>query len=150
MRIVMGSDHGGVQLKAELVKYLVSLGHEPIDIGTHGSEAVDYPDFAFMVAGAVATGEFSRGIMIDGAGIGSSMVANKLPGVRAALANDLYAARNSREHNDANLLTLGARVIGVGLAQEIVRVWLNTDFDPRHQKRIDKILHIEAQLFHRR
>jgi ribose 5-phosphate isomerase B len=132
----MGSDHGGVQLKAELVKYLVSLGHEPIDIGTHGSEAVDYPDFAFMVAGAVATGEFSRGIMIDG--------------VRAALANDLYAARNSREHNDANLLTLGARVIGVGLAQEIVRVWLNTDFDPRHQKRIDKILHIEAQLFHRR
>ncbi|MGE5707317.1 MAG: ribose 5-phosphate isomerase B [Bacteroidota bacterium] len=149
MKIVIGSDHGGFGLKAELIKYLAELGHEPVDFGTHSPDPVDYPDFAFLVAGAVATGEYPRGIIIDGAGIGSSMVANKLPGVRAALCNDLYAARNSREHNCANVLTLGARVIGSGLAKEIVRVWMTTEFDPRHQARIDKISRFETQLFAR-
>lgn len=146
MKLVIGSDHGGYSLKESLKAFLKELGHETLDFGTHSEAAVDYPDFAFLVAAAVASGEAERGIIVDGAGIGSSIVANKVPGVRAALANDLYAARNCRAHNDANVLTLGGRVIGVGLAQEIVRIFLDTAFETRHQRRIDKITEFERDI----
>ncbi|MBC7543899.1 MAG: RpiB/LacA/LacB family sugar-phosphate isomerase, partial [Candidatus Sericytochromatia bacterium] len=122
-------------------------GHTVIDFGTHGKDPVDYPDFAFLVAAAVAERQAEVGIMIDGAGIGSAMVANKVPGIRAAMCNDLYAARNARQHNAANVLTLGAMVIGAGLAKEIVTTFLKTEFEARHQRRIDKITRLEQQLF---
>lgn len=147
MQIVIGSDHGGFPLKAELKGYLSELGHTAVDFGTHSADPVDYPDFAFLVAAAVASGEYPLGIIVDGAGIGSSIVANKVPGVRASLCNDLFAARNAREHNHANVLTLGSRVIGSGLAKEIVKTWLNTSPDPRHNARIGKIRQLETQLF---
>lgn len=147
MKLVIGSDHGGFSLKENLVSVLKEAGHDVADLGTHSEAPVDYPDFAILVAAAVAGKEAERGIIVDGAGIGSSIVANKFPGVRAALCNDLYAARNCREHNDANVLTLGARVVGVGLAQEILKVFLSTTFASRHQPRIDKIADLERQLF---
>ncbi|MGV3526230.1 MAG: ribose 5-phosphate isomerase B [Candidatus Sericytochromatia bacterium] len=148
MKLAIGSDHGGYPLKEELKEFIRSeFRYEVVDFGTHSTEAVDYPDFAFLVAGAVASGDYPLGILIDGAGIGSAMVANKLPGVRAACCNDLFAARNSRAHNQANVLTLGSAIIGKGLAQEILRVWLTTTFEDRHQKRIDKIVRLERELY---
>ncbi|MEB3284216.1 MAG: ribose 5-phosphate isomerase B [Candidatus Sericytochromatia bacterium] len=147
LRIVVASDHGGFTLKESLLRWLVSSGHATRDLGTLDAEPCDYPDYALLAAAAVAQGEAERGIIIDGAGIGSAIVANKLPGVRAAMCNDLYAARNSRAHNDANVLTLGARVIGEGLAQEIVKTWLETTFELRHGPRIEKILKLEQKLF---
>lgn len=147
MKIVIASDHGGYPLKQELIGYLRELGHEAVDFGTHSTEAVDYPDFAFLVAAAVANGEFPLGIVLDGVGIGSSMVANKVPGVRASVCNDLFAARSAREHNHANVLTMGARLVGAGLAREIVKVWLSTTPDPRHAKRLGKITELESQLY---
>ena len=136
-RIVIGADHGGVELKAVLADHLRQAGHQVEDVGTSSREAVDYPVFARAVAEAVAQGQADAGIMIDGAGIGSCMAANKVPGVRAALAYDLSSARNSREHNDANVLTLGAGLIGAGLARQIVDLWLATECtEPRHQKRV--------------
>ena len=136
-RVAIGADHGGVELKAGLVEHLRAAGHTVEDVGTHSAEAVDYPVFARAVADAVASGRVELGIMIDGAGIGSSMAANKVPGVRAALAYDVSSARNSREHNDANVLTLGAGLIGAGLARQIVDVWLATECtEPRHQRRV--------------
>lgn len=136
-RVAIGADHGGFELKSRLVQHLQAAGHQVEDVGTTSREAVDYPVFARAVAEAVATRRAEVGIMIDGAGIGSSMVANKVPGVRAALAYDLSSARNSREHNDANVLTLGASLIGAGLAQQIVDVWLATECsEPRHQRRV--------------
>lgn len=147
MRIAVASDHGGFTLKFEIVRWLLAMGHEPFDMGTHSAEVCDYPDFAILAAAAVAQGQADRAIVLDGAGIGSAMVANKFPGVRAAACNDLYAARNSRAHNDANVLTLGARVIGEGLANEIIRVWLETAFESRHTPRIDKICKLEQQFF---
>lgn len=147
MRIVIASDHGGYPLKEALKPFLVELGHEPIDVGTHSQAAVDYPDFAFLAAAKVAQGEADLGIIVDGAGIGSSIVANKLPGVRAALCNCLFTAKNSRAHNDANVLTMGSGVIGVALAKDIVKTWLSTTFEPRHLPRIEKIVKLEGQLF---
>ena len=147
MKLVIGSDHGGYELKQSLIRYLGELGHAPVDFGTHSADPVDYPDFAFLVAAAVANGEFPVGIIVDGAGIGSSIVANKLPGVRASLFNDLFAARNAREHNHANVLTLGSRIIGEGLAKEIVKTWLATEPCPRHERRINKIRDLETQLY---
>ena len=136
-RVAIGADHGGVDLKAQLVEHLRAAGHEVQDLGSHSTQAVDYPVFARAVAEAVAGGRAELGIMIDGAGIGSSMAANKVPGARAALAYDVSSARNSREHNDANVLTLGASLIGAGLARQIVDVWLATDCtEPRHQRRV--------------
>jgi deoxyribose-phosphate aldolase len=136
-RLALGADHGGVELKATLAAHLRAAGHQVEDLGTHGREAVDYPVIARAVAEAVATGRAEAGIMIDGAGIGSSMVANKVAGVRAALAYDLSSARNSREHNDANLLTLGAGLIGPALAKQIVDLWLATECtEPRHRRRV--------------
>ncbi|MHB8193255.1 MAG: ribose 5-phosphate isomerase B [Bellilinea sp.] len=144
--VAIGADHGGFELKEALKKDLIELGYEIIDVGTTSKEAVDYPDFAHEVARLVAAGKAWRGMMIDGAGIGSCMVANKVPGVRAAMAYDYASASNSREHNDANVLTLGAGLIGVNLARQILKVWLSTEFGGgRHQKRIDKIIAVEKQ-----
>jgi ribose 5-phosphate isomerase B len=148
MQIAIGSDHGGFALKEQLKTFLKNeLHYDVVDFGTHSTDAVDYPDFAFLVAAAVAEGRFSMGIILDGAGLGSSMVANKLPGVRAAVCNDLFAARNARAHNQANVLTLGARIIGDLLAQEIVKTFLTTPFESRHQARIDKITRLEQEIY---
>jgi len=136
-KIAIGADHGGFDLKTVLAAHLQKAGHQVEDVGTSSREAVDYPVFARAVANAVSQGRTDVGIMIDGAGIGSCMVANKVPGVRAALAYDLSSARNSREHNDANVLTLGAGLIGAGLAEQIVKVWLATECtEPRHLDRV--------------
>ena len=136
-RIAIGADHGGYELKEQLLAHLASAGHRVNDVGTSSREAVDYPVFARAVAEAVSSGSADVGIMIDGAGIGSCMAANKVPGVRAAMAYDLSSARNSREHNDANVLTLGAGLIGAGLAKQIVDVWLATECtEPRHLNRV--------------
>ena len=144
--VAIGSDHGGFDLKELLKPEITAAGYEVLDVGTHSKDAVDYPDFAHAVAKSVSTGQAWRGIMIDGAGIGSCIVANKVPGVRAGLAYDYSSAVNSREHNDTNVLTLGAGLIGVNLAKQIVKVWLATDFGGgRHQPRIDKIVAVEKQ-----
>jgi ribose 5-phosphate isomerase B len=138
--IAIGADHGGVDLKEILKKNLVENGYEVIDVGTHTKDSVDYPDIAFSVAELVADGKAWRGVIIDGAGIGSCMAANKVPGVRAALCYDYATAVNSREHNDANVLTLGAGLIGINLAKQILNTWLTTKFGGgRHQRRVDKI-----------
>jgi deoxyribose-phosphate aldolase len=140
MKIAIGADHGGFELKARLVDHLRSQGHTLLDKGTSSNEAVDYPVYAQAVALAVARGEAERGVMIDGAGIGSCMVANKIRGVRAAMAYDLSSARNGREHNDANCLTLGAGLIGPALAVQITDVFLQTECrEPRHQRRVAMI-----------
>ncbi len=144
--VAIGTDHGGYELKENLKKYLQELGYSVIDCGTNNAASVDYPDFALAVAQQVSQGRAWRGIAIDGAGIGSCMVANKVPGVRAALCYDHATAVNSREHNNANVLTLGAGLIGVSLARQIVQTWLATDFGGgRHAGRVDKINAVEKQ-----
>jgi len=138
-KIALGADHGGFEMKEALKRVLGDLGHDFQDFGTHSTEAVDYPDFAHTVARAVASGNCDLGIMIDGAGIGSCMVANKVPGVRAAMCYDEASARNSREHNGANLLTLGGK-IPTDLMRAIVTTWLATELtEDRHRRRVDKI-----------
>ena len=144
--IAIGTDHGGVDLKNLLKKEITTLGFEVVDCGTNTTEPVDYPDIALSVATLVAEGKAWRGVIIDGAGIGSCMAANKVPGVRAALCYDYATAVNSREHNDANVLTLGAGLIGVNLAKQILTTWLATEFGGgRHAKRVDKIVAIEKR-----
>ncbi len=141
-KIALGADHGGFQLKEQLKEFLGASepGYQLIDCGTYSTEAVDYPDLAYAVARLVASGEACRGIIIDGAGIGSCMAANKVPGVRAAMCYDQATAVNSREHNNANVLTLGAGLIGPNLAKQIVTSWLATEFGGgRHARRVDKI-----------
>ena len=146
VRVAIGADHGGFQLKEKLGAYLEELGYRVCDCGTSGSGSVDYPDFAHEVARRVGGGECRWGIVVDGAGIGSCMTANKVPGVRAALCYDLSSAKNSREHNLANVLTLGAGLIGEGLAKQIVRTWLETPWGSgRHEKRVDKITAVERR-----
>lgn len=143
--IAIGADHGGYPMK-EMLKAMLQVDYVVIDCGTDSTESVDYPDFAEHVARLVSSGQAWRGIMIDGAGIGSSMVANKVPGVRAALCYDQATAVNSREHNNANVLTLGAGLIGEGLAKQIVETWLNTEFGGgRHGRRVDKIMAVEKK-----
>lgn len=138
--VALGADHGGFELKEQLKEVLEKAGFPVIDCGTHGRDAVDYPDYAYAVAQLVANGRAWRGIMIDGAGIGSCMAANKVPGVRAAMCYDQATAVNSREHNNANVLTLGAGLIGPALASQIVTTWLHTEFGGgRHARRVDKI-----------
>jgi ribose 5-phosphate isomerase B len=138
--VALGADHGGFPLKEHLKGALADLGHDVLDLGTGDTQAVDYPDFAVAVARAVAEGRAWRGIMVDGAGIGSAMAANKVRGVRAALCYDLTTAQNAREHNDANVLTLGGTLIGTRLAVDIVRAFLATEFGGgRHARRVDKI-----------
>ena len=144
--VAIGADHGGYELKEALKPELKTLGFEINDVGTNGKEAVDYPDFAHAVAQAVGSGQAWRGIMIDGAGIGSCIVANKVPGVRAGMAYDYSSAVNSREHNDTNVLTLGAGLIGVNLAKQIIKTWLTTEFGGgRHAPRVDKIKSVEKK-----
>jgi ribose 5-phosphate isomerase B len=144
--IAIGGDHGGYLLKDAIGRVLTEAGFAIRDCGTNGPEPVDYPDIAHAVARLVADGECRSGIVVDGAGIGSCMVANKVPGVRAALCHDLSSARNSRQHNHANVLTLGARFIGEGLAIEIVRAWLGTEWGPgRHAARVEKITDVERR-----
>ena len=138
--IAIGADHGGFRMKERIGFRLRESGREVIDCGTDSTEAVDYPDLALAVAEKVASGECSEGIVVDGAGIGSAMVANKVPGVRAALCYDISSARNSREHNHANVLTLGAGLIGEALAWQIVEEWLATPWaEGRHARRVEKI-----------
>lgn len=145
-KIAIGADHGGYRLKETLKSYLAELRYAVIDCGTNSEKSVDYPDFALAVAQKVAQQEAWRGIMIDGAGIGSCMTANKVPGVRAAMCYDYATAANSREHNDANLLTLGAGLIGSNQAKLIVKTWLETSFGGgRHARRVDKITAVEKQ-----
>ncbi len=139
MKIVIGADHGGYEMKEMVKAFILSLGHEVADVGCFSSASVDYPVFAKNVGEQVQNGTCSAGILICGTGIGMSMVANKLKGVRAALCHDDYTARMSREHNNANVLCLGARVIGNGVAEGIVKTWLETDFaGGRHQRRIEQ------------
>ena len=144
--IAVGADHGGYPLKEELKTFLAELGHRVRDFGTDSTEAVDYPDFAHAVARAVSEGEADLGIIVDGAGVGSAMTANKVPGVRAAACYDPKVARNSREHNDANVLTLGSGTIDSKQMREIVRVWLSTEItEERHKRRVAKIEAVERQ-----
>jgi ribose 5-phosphate isomerase B len=138
--IVIGCDHAGFALKELVKEFLTGLNIPVSDCGAYSDQSVDYPDFASQVANKVASGDFSRGILICGTGIGMSMAANRLPGIRAALCNDLFSAIMSRRHNNANILVMGGRVIGPELAKEIVRAWIETPFEGgRHQKRIDKM-----------
>jgi ribose 5-phosphate isomerase B len=142
--VAIGADHGGFDLKEELKRYLAQWGYKVLDVGTFNRDAVDYPDFAEAVANAVVRGDAWRGVVIDTAGIGSSIAANKVPGARAALCYDRATGRNSREHNDANILSLGARLIPAEVAREVVAVWLETAFaGGRHQRRVEKIRAIE-------
>jgi ribose 5-phosphate isomerase B len=148
MQIGLACDHGGFELKEELKTFLKSLGIELIDMGTFNEDSVDYPDFGVLVAEKVSRGELEKGILICGTGIGMSIVANKFPRIRAALVNDLYSSRCSREHNDANILIIGGRIIGKELAKEIVKVWLETPFaGGRHQRRLEKIEALEKEKF---
>jgi ribose 5-phosphate isomerase B len=148
MQVGLACDHGGFELKEELKAFLKTLGIEPVDMGTFNEDSVDYPDFGVRVAKKVSQGELEKGILICGTGIGMSIVANKFPRIRAALANDLYSSRCSREHNDANILIIGGRIVGKELAKEIVKVWLETPFaGGRHKKRLEKIEALEQEKF---
>jgi ribose 5-phosphate isomerase B len=149
--VAIGADHGGYPLKEALKEFVEKLGHEVIDCGTNSTESVDYPDFALAVAELVAQGRAGHGILVDGAGIGSCMAANKVPGVRAAMCYDKSTALNSREHNDANVLTLGAGFLGENLAKQIVQTWLASPFGAgRHARRVDKIKAIERRFARQR
>lgn len=146
MKIALGSDHGGFKLKEEIKQLLDNEGYTYNDFGAYSEESVDYPDFALKVAESVANEEYDRGILICGTGIGIGIAANKVKGIRAALCHDTFSARASREHNNANVLTLGERVIGPGLAKDIVRIWLESEFaSGRHAVRIEKISEIEKK-----
>jgi ribose 5-phosphate isomerase B len=144
--VAVGADHGGFPMKEELKLFLAELGHRVHDFGTNSEDAVDYPDFAHAVARAVSDREADLGIIIDGAGVGSCMTANKVPGVRAAACYSVAVAKNSREHNDANVLTLGSKTITSAEMREIVQAWLSTDIsEDRHRKRVAKIVAVERQ-----
>jgi ribose 5-phosphate isomerase B len=144
--VAFGSDHGGYKFKSTLIEFVRSLGYSVIDVGTSSEQPCDYPDFAYAVARNVVEGTAWRGVMIDGAGIGSSIAANKVPGVRAACCHNEFVARNAREHNDTNVLTLGSSVIGVELAKAILKVWLEATFaGGRHQGRVDKVRDLERR-----
>ena len=147
MKIALGSDHGGYRLKESLKQYLQELNIEYTDFGCNNEQSVDYPDIGFKVSVEVKNGRYDRGILICGTGIGMSIVANKIKGIRASLCHDIFSARNTREHNDANILR--ARVIDAGLAKEIVRIWLNTDFsqEKRHINRLNKIKLKENKIY---
>lgn len=146
MRIAIGADHAGFALKQHLVATLRRLGHDVDDRGTHGEASVDYPPICAEVARLVAAGDADRGVVVGGSGQGEQITANKVGGIRAALCNDLYTARMSREHNDANVLAIGGRIVAPALADEIVALWLSTAFaGGRHQRRVDLIADIERQ-----
>ena len=143
--IAIGSDHGGLELKEAIVKALATRGLDVDDFGTDNGESVDYPDFAEKVAGAVSRGEIKQGILVCGTGIGMSIVANKFPGVRAALVTDEFMAQMAKEHNDANILVLGGRVLAEEMAVKMVNTWLDSSYEGgRHQRRLDKIAQVES------
>lgn len=145
MKIGIGSDHGGYELKNHIIDYLKEENIEYIDYGTYSTDSVDYPDYGKKVGQAIMAGEVEKGIVICGTGIGISLAANKVKGIRCALCSDTYSARMSREHNNANALALGGRVLGRDLAKEIVAVWLKAEFQGgRHERRVDKISEIEG------
>lgn len=145
-KILIASDHAGRELKEDLKEFLSNLGCEPVDMGTNGDESVDYPDYGIPVAEMVSSGEARRAVLICGTGIGMSIVANKFRNVRAALVSDVHTARMAKEHNDANILVVGGRVVGKALAREMVRAWLYGSFAAgRHQRRLDKIKDIEKK-----
>jgi ribose 5-phosphate isomerase B len=145
VKVAIGADHAGYRLKQELIPWLGSIGHEVTDLGTSSTEPVDYPDVAALVAGAVLGGPVERGVLICGSGVGASVAANKLPGIRAGLCHDTYSAHQGVEHDDMNILVLGARVIGVELARELVRFFLDARFthEERHDRRLAKIRALE-------
>lgn len=147
MKIAIGADHAGYRLKDEIVPVLKAMGHEMIDVGCDCSDSVDYPDYALPVCDKVVSGEAERGILICGTGIGMSIAANKTQGIRCALVHDMFSAKATREHNDTNVLAMGERVIGPGLAAEIVKIWLETPFSggERHQNRINKVMALESK-----
>jgi ribose 5-phosphate isomerase B len=144
MRIAIGADHAGFQLKEHLKQTLAALGHQVDDHGTHSEASVDYPPICAAVGRAVAGGKADRGIVLGGSGQGEQIAANKVRGIRAALCNDLYTARLSRQHNDANVLSMGGRIVAFGLADDILTLWLATPYEGgRHQRRLDQIAEIE-------
>ncbi len=144
MKIATGADHAGYRLKEHLARFLALQGHQVEDQGTFSEDSVDYPEFAAAVAGEVAAGKADRGLLVCGTGVGVAIAANKVDGIRAATCNDLFTAGKAREHNDANVLSLGARVVGEGLAEDIVQRFMTTDFEAgRHQRRIDQIRALE-------
>lgn len=144
MKIAMGCDHAGLDLKEHLAAHLREEGHEIIDVGTHTTDSVDYPVFGESAARAVANGEAERAVLVCGTGQGIGMAANKVPGIRCAIVSDPFSARLSREHNDANALAIGARVVGEGVAQDIVDTWMATSFlGGRHQRRVDELSEID-------
>lgn len=146
MKIAIGCDHGGFELKNEIIKFLENEKYEVKDFGTYSTDSCDYPDIALPVAEAVAAKEYEFGILICGTGIGIGISANKVPGIRAALCSDTFSAHATRQHNNANILTIGQRVVGTGLAIDIVKTFLSSEFEgDRHQKRIDKISEIEKK-----
>ncbi|AJY74576.1 ribose 5-phosphate isomerase B [Paenibacillus beijingensis] len=147
MNIAIGADHAGYRLKDELIPFIESLGHQVHDVGCSCGQSVDYPDYALPVCDLVTQGKADRGILICGTGIGMSIAANKMPGIRCALTHDLFSAKATREHNDTNVLALGERVVGPGLAQEIIRVWLETPFSDgeRHRSRLGKVQRLEER-----
>jgi len=146
MRIALGSDHGGYELKEAIKKHLSLKGFEVVDFGTNSTDSCDYPQFAMAVGEAVASEAYDKGILVCGTGVGVSIAANKIPGIRCALVGDCFTAKATREHNNSNVLALGGRVVGAGLALEIVDIWLGTDFQGgRHQNRVDLITEIEKR-----
>jgi len=145
MRIAIGSDHGGFELKQALVGFLSGEGNEVADLGTDSSASVDYPLFAVRVAREVASGRFQKGVLVCGTGIGVCIAANKVKGIRAALVHDETTARLAAQHNDANVLCLGGRLLAAPMAWELVRLWLTTPFEPRHQRRLDMISELERR-----
>ena len=152
MRLVVGSDHAGFILKQEIAEELRRQGHEVLDVGTHSTEPVDYPDFAEAVGRAVIEGRAERGVLICGSGVGASVAANKLPGVRAAICHDTYSSHQGVEHDDMNVLVMGSRVIGPALAQELVSAYLSGKFtkEERHMRRLNKVRAIEKRSMSRK
>ncbi|RCW44898.1 ribose 5-phosphate isomerase B [Paenibacillus prosopidis] len=147
MKIAIGADHGGYSLKEVVVPFLQTLGHEVVDVGCTCDQSVDYPDYALPVCDLVTSGKADRGILICGTGIGMSIAANKVRGIRCALVHDLFSAQATRDHNDTNVLALGERIIGPGVAQEIIRIWIETPFSKgeRHVGRLNKVKQIEEK-----
>jgi len=147
MKIAIGADHAGYHLKQDILESIRSLGYDCDDFGTHSADAVDYPDIAVSVARAVAAGKYDRGILICGTGVGMGITANKIRGIRAAVCNDTFTAHETRAHNDANVLCMGGRVIGSGLARDIVKTWLETQFSQgeRHTRRVGKMTALDEE-----
>lgn len=147
MRVVLGSDHAGYELKQQLIDYVREIGHDFLDVGTHSTASVDYPDFSEAVGQAVIEKRADRGILICGSGIGSVISVNKIPGIRAGVCHDCYSAHQGVEHDDMNVLVLGARIIGIALAQDLVKVFLGARFseEDRHRRRLDKVKALESK-----